>query len=622
MNILLFFHVSFTFLFSFCTCGNQNPIRRTKYGRVRGFTETVYDGKKVEKYLGIPYAKPPIGELRFMPPVVPKTWHEGTLNAIELGPACPQHSGGLAYIELHVPGFNKTSEDCLYLNVYTPKKGHHFAHPLPVLVFIHGGSYYTGMGAIFDGSALAAQDIVVVSINYRIGALGFLATGDADLPGNYGMLDIIAALQWTRDNIAYFHGDPDLVTIDGHSAGGSSAGLVMMSPLAKGLFRRVILQSGSPLAHWAVTRYPGGQSVHFKVFASAFDCLFEDSAQIKKCLQAVPSKRMHAFIGQNHDASPSLSPQFRPVVDGYFMPDTPERMAVSGDFEVESVLTGATKDEGLIAAIPFINAFGGQGQGRAKLLTLMYCFRGDLPEIPGIVDTLLEHYTQWPYITSDSSIKDSFSEMVGDYYITAPTHRIASRLSQRNTTVYLYNYEYKSVYALWDGVVHGAELFYLSGFPMSGHVNFRYSESDRKMSETLLYLWSSFARNGLPSLIPHKQFYIDRYTPSRPVFARITAGNQRPHIEMDIKLKPDKISFWNEKVPELYRQRYANRLVAKGDVMSRDYVISSANSWALIASCIGLSVLTILFSIGYCKSRRRIKKILQHNGVPMSNRII
>ncbi|XP_021344432.1 putative inactive carboxylesterase 4, partial [Mizuhopecten yessoensis] len=112
-------------------------------------------------------------------------------------------------------------------------KGHHFAHPLPVLVFIHGGSYYTGMGAIFDGSALAAQDIVVVSINYRIGALGFLATGDADLPGNYGMLDIIAALQWTRDNIAYFHGDPDLVTIDGHSAGGSSAGLVMMSPLAK-----------------------------------------------------------------------------------------------------------------------------------------------------------------------------------------------------------------------------------------------------------------------------------------------------------------------------------------------------------------------------------------------------
>ncbi|ESP05700.1 hypothetical protein LOTGIDRAFT_102164 [Lottia gigantea] len=270
----------------------RHILRRTQYGKVSGEVETLSDNKRIEKYLGIPYAKPPVGDLRFEPPEPPERWEEDILEAYTLPPACAQPDMGVLYIDHHVPGFNVTSEDCLYLNIYTPWVRLRY----PVMVFIHGGSYENGMGAMLEGGYLASQDIVVITFNYRLGPLGFLTAYDNDIPGNYGMLDQIQALRWVQENIHVFGGDPNQVTIDGHSAGGCCVGLLMLSPLAKGLFTNVIQQSGSPFAHWAVHHSHKTMGFYSKSFIASMGCMMNTSKDIKACLKSVPQRTIERVI--------------------------------------------------------------------------------------------------------------------------------------------------------------------------------------------------------------------------------------------------------------------------------------------------------------------------------------
>ncbi|KAJ8306199.1 hypothetical protein KUTeg_016744 [Tegillarca granosa] len=361
-------------------------VRKFKQGKVRGLIDIVHSGKKVEKYFGIPYAKPPIGNRRFEPPEPVDPWGDSILNASELPPACPQPEEGLKYIENYVSRFSKSSEDCLYLNIYVPRNAVHH-RIMPVLFFVHGGSYYTGMGAMFDGRALAVEEIVVVTMNYRLGPLGFLEAGDSNFPGNYGMLDQIAALKWVHENIEFFNGDPKRITLDGQSAGGCSVGLLMMSPLTQGMFRHVIMQSGSTLAHWAVTRTNKAPDIYFKAFTSEMGCLSNSTLQIKKCLQRVDGDRIQDLVYTGFGVSSSLSPHFRPVVDGYFLPNTPENLILSGDFDAKSVLIGSTRDEGLMAVKTLSTLCGNNSVPETqRFLTIMHCFKGDLPSIPDIVE--------------------------------------------------------------------------------------------------------------------------------------------------------------------------------------------------------------------------------------------
>src|SRR3982751_1262089 len=198
-------------------------------------------------FRGIPYAAPPIGDLRWKPPQAPARW-QGVRAARDLGHNCIQHQ---PYSDID-PFTAGVSEDCLYLNVYTNSLDTR-ANPRPVLVWIHGGGFFAGFGGEerHNGARLAQKGAVVVTINYRLGAFGFLAHSAlaAESPrhaaGNYGLLDQIAALQWVKRNIARFGGDPSRVTIFGESAGGMSVGSLIASPLAKGLFQRAILESGT-----------------------------------------------------------------------------------------------------------------------------------------------------------------------------------------------------------------------------------------------------------------------------------------------------------------------------------------------------------------------------------------
>ncbi|MGH7416122.1 MAG: carboxylesterase/lipase family protein, partial [Candidatus Rokuibacteriota bacterium] len=219
----------------------------TRRGRVRGVTES---GLAV--FRGLPFARPPVGARRFQPPEPPAPW-SGVRDAARFGTSAAQN--GALVGPLMSLGIGRTGEDCLYLNVWTPRPDR---ARRPVLVWIHGGAFILGSGSqlLYDGSRLARRgDVVVVTVNYRLGALGFLGVQDRfgrRLPatGNEGLLDQIAALEWVRDEIAAFGGDPDNVTLFGESAGAMSCATLLGMPRARGLFHRAILQSGAANYVW------------------------------------------------------------------------------------------------------------------------------------------------------------------------------------------------------------------------------------------------------------------------------------------------------------------------------------------------------------------------------------
>ncbi|KAI4456723.1 carboxylesterase [Holotrichia oblita] len=233
------------------TRGKQNLQVHLEDGTIQG--KKMYTEEKrlaYYAYLGIPYAKPPLGNLRFSNPVRNEKW-SGVLSTTEDAPTCTQDTERIIYIG---------SEDCLYINVFTTKNRQekNDSTLLPVMVFIYGGGFKFGQSnqSIYGPDYLLEHDVIVVSFNYRVGAFGFLSTSDMASPGNYGLKDQIEALRWTQRNIKLFGGDPNSVTLFGESAGAASVSYLMLAPKAKGLFHRAISFSGSALCPWALSRNP------------------------------------------------------------------------------------------------------------------------------------------------------------------------------------------------------------------------------------------------------------------------------------------------------------------------------------------------------------------------------
>ncbi|XP_046542993.1 neuroligin-4, Y-linked-like [Haliotis rubra] len=313
--------------------------RDTHYGLIRGTVKTVLDFKKVERYLGIPYAAPPVGELRFENPEEPATW-EGTRDAFLTPPACPQISW--KYVHMHVPSFNHSDEDCLYMNVYVPQTGGANGK-MAVLVHIHGGSNEYGMGAMFDGSILAAQgEIIVVNFNYRLSTLGFLS-GGPKFPGNFGLMDQAAALKWVSRNIHFFGGDPSKVTVEGHSAGAGDVGFHILSPLSKGFFRYAIMQSGSPTAYWALLKDTNKAKASALTFGEKVACYTsEDMYTFKQCLKALPWQTISSTWYPNAPGKFCISP----VIDGLFVPSNATKLLKDAELNGEAFMAGITSNEG------------------------------------------------------------------------------------------------------------------------------------------------------------------------------------------------------------------------------------------------------------------------------------
>ncbi|KAJ6637789.1 Juvenile hormone esterase [Pseudolycoriella hygida] len=322
---------------------NDPLVVQTTGGLVRGERLSCGLLCNYSSFKGIPYGKAPVGELRFRAPLPHEGW-EGIREANEHGLICPQN--GILF------GSNADDEDCLSLNVYSPNLNRR----LPVMVWIYGGSFSSGSGNsfIYGPNFFVGEGVVLVTMNYRVGALGFLSTGDENAPGNYGMKDIILSLKWVQDNIANFGGDPNDVTIFGESAGGAATHYLILSPEAKGLFHKAISQSGSAINPWAYQ--PDPEAVAHQL-AKDMGITFTDNADlIRQLREAKPSEMNHATPGmldypipRGHSAIPfvpSLDPA-NVAPEERFLPEEPIVLMNKGEFARVPYVTGFNDGESL-----------------------------------------------------------------------------------------------------------------------------------------------------------------------------------------------------------------------------------------------------------------------------------
>lgn len=309
--------------------------------------------RDIISFKGIPYGTPPTGDLRFKPPLPAKPWTEPK-ECFEFGSKCYQYGYMLADLPSMYSSEGK-SEDCLYLNVWTPAMtdASSLGQKYPVYVYIHGGGFTTGSGGelMFDGTNMAKRGIVVVTINYRLGAFGFLALesllAESGTTGNYGLMDQILALQWVNENIGAFGGDATNITIGGESAGAFSVTALLMSPLSSGLFRRAIIESGSILSIGAfATRSKGNLKRSIAMgqdFADIFD--IADTPEGLKQLRALPPEVIGHLSMMKADRALPMRFAFWPVFDDAVLPVDPMDNLKKGKYNGVDILLGYNTDE-------------------------------------------------------------------------------------------------------------------------------------------------------------------------------------------------------------------------------------------------------------------------------------
>jgi len=457
------------------TSAAQQTTILTKAGPVRG------SGTDVIVFKGIPYAAPPTGDRRWRPPAPPEPW-TAVRDASEFGPQCPQQGDFAPRAEAPPPPM-RTGEDCLTLNVWTPAKSRR--DRLPVMVWIHGGGFTIGSGASprTSGEMLAGRGAVVVSFNYRLGALGFLAhpalsrESDRHVSGNYGLLDQIAVLRWVRENIEAFGGDPSNVTVFGQSAGAASvAGVLMVSPLARGLFHRVIAQS--PPTAGTVGPKPRLRDAYYGLPAA--EAKNQSMAPDITKLRAMSAAEVLATLPN----APTFSTDWRfgPVIDGYVLPDDPGVLLGTSRQAKVPLLIGHNADE----------AFFYRREAHRTVLGYHDFVRKLFPA--RFVDSVLMMYPAVNDADAAGAVLHMFTDM---RYLTPAV--LTARAASKVTTVYVYRFARVSPLnqSTFGGAAHGTEIPYVFGHITTDES--QYEEVDRKLSQAMAGAWVQFAKTGNPN---------------------------------------------------------------------------------------------------------------------------
>jgi para-nitrobenzyl esterase len=475
-------------------------------GQIRGT-----DSRGMYEYLGLPYAAPPVGPLRWRAPQPSARWH-GIRNATGFAPHCPQPIG--------VFGRASTSEDCLYLNVFAPAG--HRRGGLPVMVWIHGGAFVGGESDDYDPAGLVADGVIVVTINYRLGALGFLAhpalaARPGGPTGDYGLMDQQAALRWVRDNIRAFGGNPRNVTIFGESAGGQSVLLQLASAGARGLFAKAIAESGG----YAVSPTPlATAEAAGRAFAAKAGC----PSQTAECLRGLPVTKILAAEDRS-GASADL--------DGLVVTQAQKAAFTSGDFSHVPVIDGSNHDEWrLFVALATFEGHPVTAAGyQSVIASTLHVSRA----IAAIIAT------QYP-LGSYPSPAMAMSTLGTDGIFACPTLLLDQAMS-RFTPTYAYEFSDENAPSSYPspgfayGATHASELQYLFGLPAGVHGVL--SAQQQRLASTMRQEWTSFAKTGVPSAA------------GAPAWPRFTPGSQAmlslvppdPALQSDFAAE-HRCSFW------------------------------------------------------------------------------
>lgn len=391
------------------------------------------------------------------------------------------------------------NEDCLYLNIWRPA-GITPDNPLPVFVWIHGGGYYTQTGNNYDGSALATagSGMIVVTINFRLGLLGFLNVLGSELKGNYGMLDQVAALKWIQDNIAEFGGDPNRVTIAGQSSGAASVALHLMSPLSKGLFHQAILQGGGVTSPF--TAYNSKDPNYGKQYLEKLNCI---SGDILPCLR---SKTAEEFLEVTDSFSGANLGKDLPIVtvDGHFLPEEPSLLLSQGRLQKVKTIIGVNKNGGSMASWKLQSKAAGQTIDHAVFQKAVHeSLLVQNGENDKIRRAILHKYTNHTDPDFQESIEGNWQRLVGDSWFVAPAIKLARALAAAGVPPFFYYFTHRARYSVYPesyGVTHGDELPYLFGAPYKAMAPLplasKYTELEKGLCQSVAEAWVNFVTFG------------------------------------------------------------------------------------------------------------------------------
>ncbi len=460
---------------------NPTPVLNVNEGQLRGLYSK---DKEVRIYTGIPYAKAPVGELRWKPPVDPEPYN-GVRDCFKFAPRSYQPVSNAVIDSLtdiyaekswH-PDFTPSplqnmSEDSLYLNVWAPKD----ASNAPVLVYYHGGSLTKGSSASNDinGETFARNGVVMVTVAYRLGVFGYFAHNDlmaeSGTTGNYGLLDQIKALRWVNDNIAAFGGDKTKITIAGESAGSSSVSALCVSPLAKGLFRYAIGESSSlvvdPNAPHTIRDFDTAKKTGAKIM-SEFNCQSIDE------LRKIPAEKL---VNTKYSNSAM-------TIDGYAITKSPYQTYVDGENNETKLINGFNIKEADAFVIPeYLFSPFTKDNFRERLLKL---FDADT------ADKLMTLYKS--KIESDAT--SAFCEIVSVYWFMQPHDAWTKAALNAGVEVYRYQFTKENGYY---GTFHSGEIIYAYGNIHRSRHSFAYNDSDIELSKKMVAYWTSFIKTGVP----------------------------------------------------------------------------------------------------------------------------
>ncbi|XP_008103824.1 cholinesterase isoform X2 [Anolis carolinensis] len=493
----------FCFLFLLFSLASSSPtgdgtVVNTKSGPVKGklLSES---SSPVMAYLGIPYAEPPLGNQRFQKPRPHQPWRQ-VLEANNFGNACsqityPESPDSKAWA-LNRP----VSEDCLFLNIWVPHPQP--STPIPILVWIHGGGgFSSGSGSmkLYNGASLAAREkVIVASINYRLGPLGFLYLPPT-IPGNMGLLDQQLALTWVKENAAAFSGDPNKITIFGHNGGAVSVGLHLLSPRSQPLFSQAILQSAVPNVLWGWKR-PEEVKQKTLALSQLLGCVERDENAVLRCLQgknATEFSQQELAMMQMQEFL--LDVPFLPTTDGDFLPEDPQKLLQSGHIQVKPILLGGTSDE-TAHFVPFY--YPDVKDGLISWDQLLKIAKRTIRNVsPEDVKAVALKYSEDHQ--GAAQYRSAMTQMVNEYGFWCPLAEYAATVQKAGSPVYAYIFSHHtsgSASPEWFGAPHGAELPYVFGhLELAVAVNKTYTEAEAALSHRIMRYWAEFARSGNPT---------------------------------------------------------------------------------------------------------------------------
>ncbi|XP_031627736.1 venom carboxylesterase-6 [Contarinia nasturtii] len=472
-----------------------------------------HEGRPIKAFLGIPYAKPPVGHLRFKAPEPAEKW-EGEFFAVKDGPICVQRDPFRRNHEI------EGSENCLALNVYTPHSyDRNKTSNLPVMVFFHGGGFQCGSGIrpFYGPDYLLDYDVIYIGANFRLGPLGFLSSEQEDCPGNFGLKDQVLVLKWIQNNIKAFGGDPASVTVFGESAGGASATYLMMSPLAKGLFSKAIAQSGTNLAAWSQPAHKGVARSRAIKLAESFKCYTPQSwPKTLDCLRSVSAENVTAafydFFMWDTDPMIPFPPVVEPDIPGAFITKHPRDDGHNENSLKIPFMTGLTFDEGAMKSAPLFNLpglFDDFSTNLSSVLPIALNYDHHETLVQEWITRKINEY----YFANDLSRekqKNVTNLFTDGWFLEAMDQYLELRLSHENiapTYVYLFTHKgsasfteiFKGGQENYWGVSHAEELQYL--FPIADglFISALPTKEDEEIRKAITQLWVNFASTGNPT---------------------------------------------------------------------------------------------------------------------------